>query len=92
MKFSLKTGYLIQEIADEKILIAGAADTVNYTQMLVLNDSAAELIQILIDQEATEEELVESLTDRYAVTAENAKEDVKALLIELDKQDILKKE
>lgn len=89
MKQKLKSGYMIQRIAEENILIAGQADNINYSRMLVLNDSAAELVQILIDGEATEDDLVEYLTGNYTVDHELAQKDVKALLDELEQQQIL---
>lgn len=80
---------MIQEIAGEKILIAGQSDNINYSRMLMLNDSAAELVQIMIDGETTDEDLVKFLTDNYAVEAELARRDVMSLLAELDNQRIL---
>lgn len=89
MRLKLKPGYLIQEIAGEKILIAGQSDNINYSRMLVLNDSAAELVQTLINGETTETVLVNYLIDNYTVEVELAEKDVKDLLAELDRQQVL---
>lgn len=89
MKIKMAPGYMIQEIAGEKILIAGQSDNINYSRMLMLNNSAAELVQIMIDSETTEEDLVNFLTENYAVEAELAHQDVKSLLEELNNQKIL---
>lgn len=91
MKLRMAPGYMIQEIAGEKILIAGQSDNINYSRMLMLNDSAAELVQIMIDGETTEDDLVKFLTENYAVEAELAHQDVMSLLAELDNQKILRK-
>lgn len=89
MKLKMAPGYMIQKIAGENILIAGQSDNINCSRMLVLNDSAAELVQTLIDGEVTEENLVRFLTDNYTVGVEQAQKDVKDLLTELSKQKVL---
>lgn len=89
MRFKIIPGYMIQRIAGENILIAGQSDNVNCSRMLVLNDSAAELIQTLIDKKVTEEDLVDFLTKNYAVEVEQARKDVEDLLSDLNQQKIL---
>lgn len=89
MKVKLKSGYIIQEIAGEKILIAGHADSVNCSRMLVLNDSASELVQSLIESALTVDELAELLTETYNVKPDQARQDVEELLKKLSEQDVL---
>lgn len=90
MKLKMSPGYMIQKIAGENVLIAGQSDNINCSRMLVLNDSAAELVQTLIDDEATQEELVNFLIENYVVEVEQAQKDVEELLTELNKQKVLK--
>lgn len=90
MKLKMSPGYMIQKIAGENVLIAGQSDNINCSRMLVLNDSAAELVQTLIDDEATQEELVNFLTENYVVEVEQAQKDVEELLAELNRQKVLK--
>lgn len=89
MKLKMKPGYLVQEIAGEKILIAGLSENINYSRMLVLNESAAELVNILIAKSVSIEDLVKILTDNYRVDAEQAREDVEKLLRDLEQQNVL---
>lgn len=89
MKLKMRPDYLVQEIAGEKILIAGLSESINYSRMLVLNDSAAELVNTLIAKSATIEDLVKILTDNYRVEADQAREDVKKLLNDLEQQNVL---
>ena len=89
MKMKLKPGYLVQKIAGENILIAGGTGNVDLSNMLVLNDSATMIIQTLIDREVSMEDLIEVLVVNYNVDAEHVEEDVKELLIELNKQNVL---
>ena len=57
--------------------------------MLSLNGSAAYLWEQLKGKEFTEEDAVQLLTDKYDVTPERALEDVKKLLEEWKKQDVV---
>ena len=88
MKLKVKSGYQVQEIAGENILITGGGD-VDYSKMLVLNDSAAMLVRTLIEKELSVDSLVEVLTNTYAVDVEQAKQDVEDLLNGLNKQQVL---
>lgn len=89
MKLKMRPGYLVQEIAGEKILIAGLSENINYSRMLVLNESAAELVNTLIAKSVSIEDLVKILTDNYRVDAEQAREDVEKLLRDLEQQNVL---
>lgn len=89
MKLKMRPGYLVQEIAGEKILIAGLSENINYSRMLVLNESAAELVNTLIAKSVSIDDLVKILTDNYRVDAEQAREDVEKLLRDLEQQNVL---
>lgn len=89
MKMKLKPGYLIQKIAGENILITGGSGDVDFSKMLVLNDSATLLVQTLIDGEVSAKELVNVLVGNYNVEIDQAETDVEELLNELKKQNIL---
>lgn len=89
MKMKLKPGYLIQKIAGENILITGGSGDVDFSKMLVLNDSATMLVQTLIDGEVSMEELVNLLVVNYNVEINQAETDIEELLNELKKQNIV---
>lgn len=89
MKMKLKPGYLIQKIAGENILITGGSGDVDFSKMLVLNDSATMLVQTLIDGEVSMEELVNLLVINYNVEINQAETDIEELLNELKKQNIV---
>lgn len=83
MKFKLKEGILLQEVAGEKILIVSGLEEVDYSRMIVLNPSAALLAEMLIEQPYTTQRLVEKLTDTYEVNETQATKDVVELLEQL---------
>lgn len=79
MKAVLKPDFIIHDIAGEKVLI-GAGEQVDFSKMLMLNDTAARVITALQKQPATVEELAELLVETYEVSLQQANEDVEALL------------
>lgn len=79
MKAILKPDFIIHDIADEKVLI-GVGEQVDFSKMLMLNDTAACIITALQKQPATVEELTGLLAETYEVSLQQANEDVEALL------------
>lgn len=89
MKFKLKEGILLQEVAGEKILMVSGLEEVDYSRMIVLNSSAALLAEMLIEQPYTTQRLVEKLTDVYEVDKTQATKDVMELLEQLRELQLL---
>ena len=70
----------LRKIADEYIMIVGSEDSLDYTQAVSLNDSAAYLIEQVRDEDFTQEDWVDLLTERYDVSREQASADVESLI------------
>jgi hypothetical protein len=85
----IKDGFTLRTICGEHIVIGEGLAQVNFNKMLSLNGSAAYLWEQLKGKEFTEEDAVKLLTDKYEVTPERALEDVKKLLEEWKKQDVV---
>ena len=85
----IKEGFTLRTICGEHIVIGEGLAQVNFNKMLSLNGSAAYLWEQLKGKEFTEEDVVKLLTDKYDVTPERALEDVKKLLEEWKKQDVV---
>ena len=75
----IKDPISLRKIADEYVVIAGSGDSLDYTQAVSLNDSAAYLIESVRERDFTLEDWVELLTDRYDVSQEQARADVELL-------------
>ncbi len=90
MKAFIKKDFLIHTIANEKVLI-GNGEQINFSKMLVLNDTAAFIIAELQKQDApiALEELAQSLHEHFEVEYEVAFSDVKELLDQLQEQEVL---
>ena len=90
MKAFIKKDFLIHTIANEKVLI-GNGEQINFSKMLVLNDTAAFIIAELQKQDApiALEELAQSLHEHFEVEYEIAFSDVKELIYQLQEQEVV---
>ena len=90
MKAFIKKDFLIHTIANEKVLI-GNGEQINFSKMLVLNDTAAFVIAELQKQDApiALEELAQSLHEHFEVEYDVALSDVKELLDQLQEQEVV---
>ena len=85
----IKDHISLRKIADEYIMITGSGDSLDYTQAVSLNDSAAYLIESVRGKDFTLEDWVELLTDRYEVSGEQARADVELLIQMLKEAEII---
>ena len=76
----IKDQISLRKIADEYIMIVGSGDSLDYTQAVSLNDSAAYLIEQGQGRDFTAQDWVELLTERYEVDLEQAAADVEQLI------------
>ena len=90
MKVYIKKDFLIHTIANEKVLI-GNGEQINFSKMLVLNDTAAFIIAELQKQDApiALEELAQILQEHFEVEYDVAFSDVKELLYQLQEQEVI---
>lgn len=90
MKAFIKNDFLIQTIASEKVLI-GSGEQINFSRMLVLNDTAVHIIEQLQQHSSSvaSEILAQSLVDSYEVDFPEALADVEELLRLLDEQGVV---
>lgn len=89
IKATLKKDFLIRNIAGENVLI-GCGEQVNFSKMLILNDTATSLVSKLQQKNgATSEELAQHLTEEYNVDYEAALADVEELLKQLEELGVI---
>ena len=90
MKALIKPDFLIQTIASETVLI-GSGEQINFSRMLVLNDTAVHIIEQLQQHSSSvaSETLAQSLVDSYEVDFPEALADVEELLRLLDEQGVV---
>ncbi len=71
----IKEGFVLKNIAGSTFAMPSGENLVNLQLMLTLNESGTFLWNVL-EKGCTEDELVEAMTQEYAVDAETAKQDV----------------
>ena len=85
----LKEGYVLREVAGNYIVVAVGDAVKNFNGIINLNESAAFLWKLLLE-DVTEEQLVERLLEEYEVEREMAEKDVKAFLDKLTNAKLLR--
>ena len=85
----IKDQISLRKIADEYIMIVGTEDSLDYTQAVSLNDSAAYLIESFRDEDFTSEDWGDLLTERYDVSKEQATADVESLIQMLQEANVI---
>ena len=71
----IKEGFTLRAICGEHVVIGEGLAQVNFNKMLSLNGSAAYLWEQVQGKDFTVEDLVTLLTDKYEVTADQARQD-----------------
>lgn len=80
---------MIQTIGDKKVLVALNMDTVDYSQVVTLNETAACLAEKLDAGACSEDELVAHICGLYEVDEVTARNDIQELVQELVGQHII---
>ncbi|MBR0276855.1 MAG: PqqD family protein, partial [Clostridia bacterium] len=84
----IKNGFELKEVADSFIAIPVMENVVDFSSVIMLNETAAFLWKIL-ENEKTKKELVNELLGIYDVTEEVAVKDVEKLVEELANAGVL---
>lgn len=81
MNAKLKPDFLVRDIAGETVLLGGGKESTNFSKMLVLNESAALIVNLLIERSCSvPDDLVDLLLQNYFVDYEEARKDVDELV------------
>jgi sensor domain CHASE-containing protein len=83
----IKEGFLLRQVAGRNVVLP-QSDTLDLNMMITLNDTGAFLWQQL-QQETTEENMVQALLAEYDVDADTAAQSVKAFVAKLEENGLL---
>ncbi len=84
----IKKGFLLREVADNYIVVAVGSAVKDFNGIITLNDTAAFLWRQLQD-DATEEQLLEKMLAEYDVSKEQAEADVKMFVEKLQQANLV---
>lgn len=85
----LKDNLAMRKIGDEYIMVSESGSTLDYTRVISLNDSAAYLIQKVVGEPFSKEDLVSMITEKYDIDKQTAETDVQKLLDKLLKAELI---
>lgn len=74
-----KNGFNLRTVCGEKIIVAEGKENIDFSNIIVLNESAAYLWEKVSDNEFTAEEMAKWLTEEYNIDEETAKRDANTL-------------
>lgn len=74
-----KNGFNLRTVCGEKIIVAEGKENIDFSNIIVLNESAAYLWEKVSDNEFTAEEMAKWLTEEYDIDEETAKRDANTL-------------
>ncbi len=76
----IKKGFEVRNICGENIIIAHGKENIDFTKVVILNESAVLLWNKVVDAEFEEKDLVDVLLEEYEVEPSQAIADVKSLV------------
>jgi hypothetical protein len=74
-----KDGFVVRDVGGSAVIVPTGARVLDLNGLVVLNDSGR-LVWDALSAERSEDELVQCLTDRYDVSPDQARADVRELL------------
>ena len=86
----IKDGYILETIGDQKMVVSLDMTPDKFSGMIKLNNVAAFLWELL-ENEIDENAMLKAMTEKYDVSEELARKDLKVFLENLEKNGILEK-
>jgi len=85
----IKNGFVLREVCGEQVIMGEGVGALDFGKLLCLNETAAWLWQKASEGDFTVESLADALCGEYDVSAEQAKNDVAAIVAEWQKVNVL---
>lgn len=76
----IKPGFELRSICGEHIIIAHGLNNIDFTKVITLNESAADVWYAVVDKDFTLEDMTNALLENYDVDEEQARNDAGQLL------------
>lgn len=85
----IKEGFELKEIADRFVAIPTHENVVDFSSVIMLNETSAFMWNLLEETDMTEDELTQKLLSEYDVDEKTAVSDVSDFIAELKKAEVL---
>lgn len=88
--YKLSADYLLQQIGEDTVLLpCGKGSDVDFSKMIVLNETGAAIVSQMVDAYVTAEELIAKVRSEYQNISENLEEEVKQFISDMKAQDLI---
>lgn len=74
-----KLGFNLREVCGEKVIVAEGMQNINFTSIISLNESAAEIWKAIGDEDFSVDNMVEIIMSNYDIDKETAMADCQEL-------------
>lgn len=88
-RYSIQIGYNVEDVAGQNILIAPATEDIDYSKMLVLSESAAFVVNLLIKNSLTFDEILRAINNEYEADENVVRTELTELLDRLSQNHVL---
>lgn len=73
----IKEGFRLMDVCGESVIVASGMNNIDFSKVIKLNDSAADIWNAVKDGEFSVEDMAKALTDNYEVDYATALKDAK---------------
>lgn len=80
---NIKKGFELRDVCGEKVIIASGLENLDFTKLISVNETGADIWNLLLEGATTEEELMDKFLEMYVGDEAQMRSEVAAFLKEL---------
>ncbi len=80
---NIKKGFELRDVCGEKVIIASGLENLDFTKLISVNETGADIWNLLLEGATNEEDLIAKFLDLYEGDEEQMRREVSAFLKEL---------
>ena len=80
---NIKKGFELRDVCGEKVIIASGLENLDFTKLISVNETGADIWNLLLDGATSEEDLIAKFLDLYEGDEEQMRREVSAFLKQL---------
>lgn len=78
----IKNGFSLREFCGERLILASGRENIDFSKVINLNESAADMWNAVVGKEFTVDDMVKALLDNYDIDEATARTDAQRILKE----------
>lgn len=78
----IKNGFSLREFCGERLILASGRENIDFSKVINLNESAADMWNAVVGKEFTVDDMVKALLDNYEIDEATARQDAERILKE----------